>query len=66
MKRLLCVGILALAGCAANNNPRMTDQPQYNSDGSRSYSQEVLQKTGRQTPGAALAQQDPAVSISHN
>jgi hypothetical protein len=66
MKRLLCVGILVLAGCASNNNPRLTDQPQYNADGSRSYSQEVLQKSGRQTTGEALAQDDPAVSISHH
>ena len=65
MKRLFFVAaILALTGCA-NNNPRLTDQPQYNADGSRSYSQETLQKTGRQTPGEALSQQDAAVSISH-
>ncbi len=64
MKRLLCVGILVLAGCA-NNNPRLTDQPQYNSDGSRSYSHEVLNKTGRQTPAEALAQDDASVTVSH-
>jgi hypothetical protein len=64
MKRLLCVGILILAGCA-NNNPRLSDQPQYNADGSRSYSQETLKKTGRQTAGEALSQQDPAVFVSH-
>ncbi len=65
MKYLLCMSMLVLVGCA-NNNPRLTDQPQYNSDGSRSYSQEVLKKTGRQTTAEALAQQDPAVSISHH
>ncbi|MBA3831060.1 MAG: hypothetical protein H0X34_04025 [Chthoniobacterales bacterium] len=64
MKRLLCVGILVLAGCA-NNNPRLTDQPQLNADGSRSYSHEVLNKTGRQTPAEALAQDDPSVTVSH-
>ena len=65
MKKLLLAGIVALSGCASNNNPRLTDQPQYNSDGSRSYSQEVLTKTGRQTPGEALEQVDPSVTISH-
>lgn len=64
MKRLLWVGLLVLAGCA-NDNQRLTDQPQYKPDGTRSYSQEALQKTGRQTAGEALAQEDPAVSISH-
>lgn len=65
MKRLFfVVATLVLAGCA-NNNPRLTDQPKYNADGSRSYSQETLQKTGRQNPGEALSQQDPAVSVSH-
>lgn len=65
MKKLLFAGsVLILAGCA-NNNPRLSDQPQYNADGSRSYSQETLGKTGRQTPGEALSQLDPAVSVSH-
>ena len=64
MKRLLCVGILILAGCA-NNNQRLTDQPVYGPDGTRTYSQETLKKTGRQTPGAALEQVDPSVTVSH-
>ena len=64
MKRLLCVGILILAGCA-NNNQRLTDQPVYRADGSRSYSQETLKKTGRQNPGTALEQVDPAVTVGH-
>ncbi|MEO5717350.1 MAG: hypothetical protein ABIR29_02130 [Chthoniobacterales bacterium] len=65
MKKLLFAGsVLILAGCA-NNNPRLSDQPQYNADGSRSYSQETMQKTGRQTPGEALSQLDPSVSVSH-
>lgn len=64
MKRLLLLtGILMLAGCA-NNNPRLTDQPQYSADGTKSFSQETQQKTGRQTPAEALAQEDPSVSVS--
>ncbi len=65
MKHLLFVGMLVLAGCASDST-RLTDQPQYNSDGSRSYSQEAQKKTGRQTPGEALAQEDPLVSVSHH
>jgi hypothetical protein len=65
MKYLLCVGLLCLAGCANNPNTPVTDQPQYKPDGTRSYSQETLQKTGRQTPGEALSQVDPSVSVSH-
>ncbi|MBA3963168.1 MAG: hypothetical protein H0X40_14890 [Chthoniobacterales bacterium] len=65
MKRLFFVGILVLAGCA-NNNPRLTDQPKYNADGSRSYSQETQQKTGEQTPAEALAKEDASVSVSHH
>ncbi len=65
MKYLLCITMLVLVGCA-NNNPRLTDQPQYNADGSKSYSQEAQQKTGRQTPGEALSQEDPSVSVSHH
>ncbi|MEO6870673.1 MAG: hypothetical protein ABI233_00465 [Chthoniobacterales bacterium] len=64
MKGLLCVGVLFLASCA-NSNQHLSDQPKYNADGSRSYSQETLQKTGQQTPGAALSQVDPTVSVSH-
>jgi uncharacterized lipoprotein YajG len=65
MKNLLfAVSILTLAGCA-NDNTRLTDQPRLNQDGSRSYSQEVQKKTGRQTPAEALAQDDPAVFVSH-
>lgn len=65
MKKLLFAGsVLILASCA-NNNPRLTDQPQYSSDGTKSYSQEHMQKTGRQTTAEALAQEDPSVSISH-
>lgn len=65
MKKLLFAGsVLILASCA-NNNPRLSDQPQYNADGSKSYSQETMQKTGRQTPGDALSQLDPAVTVSH-
>lgn len=64
MKSLLFVGILVLVGCA-NNNPRLTDQPKLNSDGSRSYSHEVQTKTGRQTPAEALAQDDASVTVSH-
>ena len=64
MKRLFFVGILVLAGCA-NSNQRLTDQPKLNSDGSRSYSQEVQQKTGEQTPADTLPKDDPAVFISH-
>jgi hypothetical protein len=65
MKRLFCVGLLLLAGCA-NNNQKLTDQPQYKANGTRSYSQETLQKTGQQTPGEALSQDDPAVFVSHH
>jgi hypothetical protein len=65
MKGLLCVGLLFLAGCANSSNQRLSDQPQYNADGSRSYSQETLQKTGQQTPGEALSKVDPSVSVSH-
>ena len=66
MKKLLFAGsVLILAGCA-NNHQRLSDQPQYNADGSRSYSQETMQKTGRQTPGDALSQLDPTVSVSHH
>ncbi len=66
MKRLLFLAsVLILAGCASEN-ARLTDQPQLNPDGSRSYSQENLQKTGRQTPGDALSQADPAISVSHH
>lgn len=54
-----------LAGCASNN-PRLSDQPQYSSDGTKSYSQETQQKTGRQTPGEALSQEDPSVSVSNH
>ena len=65
MKKLLFAGsVLILASCA-NNNPRLTDQPQYSADGTKSFSQETQLKTGRQTPGDALAQEDPSVSISH-
>ena len=63
MKSLLCVGILFLAGCA-NSNQHLSDQPKYNADGSRSYSQQTLQKTGEQNPGQALSKVDPAVSVS--
>ena len=66
MKKLLFAGsVLILASCANNNNQRLSDQPKYNADGSRSYSQETMQKTGRQTPGEALSQLDPSVSVSH-
>ncbi len=63
MKYLICVGLFVLAGCA--NSTRLSEQPRYNEDGSRSYSQEVLQKTGQQTPGDALSRVDPSVSVSH-
>lgn len=63
MKRLLFVGILVLAGCA-NNNPRFTDQAQYNADGSRSYSHQLLAKTGRQTPSGALEEVDPEITVT--
>ncbi len=65
MKRLFFVGVLVLAGCA-NSNQRLSDQPKYNSDGSRSYSQETQQKTGEQTPAEALSKEDAAVSVSHH
>ena len=65
MKRLFFVGILVLAGCATSNE-RVTDQPKLNSDGSRSYSQEVQQKTGEQTPAEALAKDDASVYVSHH
>lgn len=65
MKKLLfAASVLVLASCA-NDNARLTDQPQYSPDGTKSYSQEHQLKTGRQTPGEALAQEDPAVSVSH-
>ncbi len=65
MKKLLFAGsVLILASCA-NNNPRLTDQPEYSPDGKKSYSQETQLKTGRQTPGEALAQEDASVSVSH-
>ncbi len=67
MKHLLSLaGILVLAGCANNSTPHLSDQPQYSPDGTRSYSQQTLQKTGQQTPGEALAQVDPAVTVSHH
>ena len=66
MKRiLLLAGLVALAGCADNSQPRQTQnskQPQHYGDRD-SYPEEHMQKTGRQTAGGQLSQEDPAISV---
>ncbi|HEY1769503.1 MAG TPA: hypothetical protein VGG02_04515 [Chthoniobacterales bacterium] len=66
MKKFLLIAILALAGCStapervAQNSPAATTNP-----GNESFNQNQMSKTGRQTPGGALEQLDPSVTVQN-
>lgn len=62
MKTLIFVGFLVLAGCTTNS-PRQAAQPLPNPFESN-YDAERLSKTGRQTPGGALEEVDPSITVS--
>ncbi|MEP6820742.1 MAG: hypothetical protein ABI946_00155 [Chthoniobacterales bacterium] len=62
---LLVLGVASLSGCATSPQPVTKNNDIDLSDpAKRSYSKAQLDKTGRQNAGEALAQVDPAVSVS--
>jgi starvation-inducible outer membrane lipoprotein len=62
MKTLIFAGILLLTGCATT--PRQAAQQPQPDPSVSNYSAEQLNKTGRQTPGGALEEVDPSITVS--
>jgi hypothetical protein len=72
MKRITSIALIAMVAAAfpacttsttTATNPNST-KPIYTTE-KRVYSKEELDKRGRQTPGEALAAQDPSITVSH-
>jgi hypothetical protein len=63
MKTFIFVGFLVLAGCTTSAPPRQAAQTSEPNPFERNYSAEDLAKTGRQTPGGALEELDPSITV---
>ncbi len=61
----LALGGAFVTGCTTAPQPVAQNRDiELRANGDRSYSKNQLDKTGRQTPGEALSQVDPAVSVT--